>query len=181
MLLLKNIDVTLTEDTYNDPVAHINRFCKYWQSAQSEKDTINVTKLYRKDFEFLSYKLAASMTNKIIAATDEIYLLYRKDITATVYSLYYAILSGEFSDRPGEEETYNHVLPVGPAQWKSCERVVISNYKWMLAVAKQNKVKIVCLEEDLPHLPYSISPDYTNTEVVCSQGDFFHREFQKLK
>lgn len=120
----------------------------------------------------------------LLKYTNKFYFLYRKDVTAQIYSLLHAKQTGVFQRRKNVGDQ-SELVDIDTSSWNRTETVIKHNYDYMLEFANKlpvdSNVDIVCLEEDLPHEPYYPTACYTDNSFECSFGTEYHEKFQSLK
>ena len=164
--------------TTTDPIKHTEQCCTYWQELYNNSNDIHAVKLFRNHFAGKGRMQLAMNVKRIVDSSHKIYVLYRKDITAVVYSLYYAWVTKNYHLR---DQKHNKVINVNIDDWRRFERSILLNYEFMLNFAKKHDAEIICTEQDLPHEPYSTYHQFSDTSFVCDKSDYYHEEFQKLK
>lgn len=161
-----------------DPYKYLSNCYEYWQELYTYSKDVHALKIFRNHFQLQGKMQTAMNIKRLVDCSDAMYVVYRKDMTAVVYSLYYAWTTKMYSNR---EINHNESLDIDVAIWKRLEQSIISNYEFMLAFAKKHDVEILCTEDDLPHKPFNKYHTYNNNSLVCEASDFFHQQFQNLK
>jgi len=161
-----------------DPYKYLSNCYEYWQELYTYSKDVHALKIFRNHFHEQGKMQTAMNIKRLVDCSDVMYVVYRKDMTAVVYSLYYAWTTKMYGNR---EINHNESLDIDVAIWKRLEQSIISNYDFMLAFAKKHDVEILCTEDDLPHKPFNKYHTYNNNSLVCEAGDFFHQQFQNLK
>ena len=176
---MQHIDgVSSDDDRSITPQAYEKQCFDYWQTAHTNPKDIHALKLFRNHFHSKKPLEFAMCIKRILKSTDKQYVLYRKDMTAVIYSLYYAFFTKRYHVRDSKD---NQAIDISHEGWRRLEQSVLLNYEFMLNFAKKHDAEIVCTEDDLPHLPYSTYHSFTDNSLVCDKSEYFHEQFQMLK
>lgn len=170
------------------PYGEIHLYGEHW--AMTDKDTMYAewNWWYKTDPEntlrvvkvFPQHLLLKGINDirDILYATDKVFLLFRKDYTAVVYSLLAAEKTNNWSpDR--KEQTINISKP----EFDEMAEKVYHSYDDSLSFFDKyrGKVEVICLEEDLPSNPYKQVYTFNNPQFEVEQKfKGFYNKFRRL-
>jgi len=160
------------EDRYLDDKQMIAEW-KWWYKTDS-KNTIRVVKAFPSHF----VQKGLTDISELLKHTHKVYLLFRKDYTAVVYSQLAAYKTNNYGpDR--KKETIN----ISKKEFDQMAEHTFSNYRDALGFVSgwHGDVEVVCLEEDLPHQPYKNNYTFNNPQFeVDREFKKFYNEFRRL-
>jgi len=185
-------------DLYNDTPVFLNEWASDKHGDRSHlsfdrlsrsyittyfSDTIFIHKLFGEHVT-VNNPAVNNFQRHLFKYTNKFYFLYRKDVTAQIYSLLHAKQTGVFQRRKNVG-AQSELVDIDIDGWVTGETVIKHNYDYMLEFANNlpahSDVDIICLEEDLPHEPYYSTAYYTDDTFKCSFGTEYHEKFQALK
>ena len=178
------LDIEYFDNTENRPTVplppqnYLEKCFQFWENLHQHSNDVHAVKLFRNHFHGQRPLEFANSVKRIVKSSDKLYVLYRRDLTETVYSLYYAFTTKNYYVRHKEN---NEEIQVDAAIWRRLEQSVLANYEFMLNFAKRHGAEVVCKETDLPQHPYQTNHVFSDNSLVCDKSEYYHEEFQKLK
>jgi hypothetical protein len=145
----------------------------WWYKIDPE-NTLRVVKVFpehiiRKGIKDINY---------LLNITDKVYLLFRKDYTAVVYSILAAEKTNNWSSDRSEE-----TIKITKPEFDAMAEKVYHSYNDALSFLNsyRGKVEVVCLEEDLPSKPYKQVYTFNNPQFeVDTKFRAFYNKFRRL-
>lgn len=145
-----------------------------WWYKTDPENTLRVVKV------FPNHLLAKGITNinYLLEKTDKVFVLFRKDYTAVVYSILAAEKTNNWSSNRAEQS-----INITKKEFDSTAEQVYNSYVDTISFIKKynGKVEVICLEEDLPSKPYKQVYTFNNPQFeVDRKFKAFYNEFRRL-
>ena len=157
---------------------YVEQCHQYWEKVYHGSTDVHAVKLFRNHLRGLPPLAQTNSINRLVNNSHKVYVLYRKDLSAVLYSHYYAYLTKNYAHR---NPSNNEKIVIDPDLWKRLEQSVLLNYEFMLNFAKKHNAEVICTELDLPHKPYDTYHQFSDTQLVCEMAEYYHEEFQRCK
>lgn len=145
-----------------------------WWYKTDPKNTIRVVKAFPNHF----LEKGITDISELLKHTHKVYLLFRKDYTAVVYSQLAAYKTNNYSP-----DRKKQTIDVTKKEFDQMAERTFSNYRDALGFVHgwHGDVEVVCLEEDLPHQPYESVYTFNNPqfEVDRKFGSLYNK-FRRL-
>lgn len=146
---------------------------KWWYTIDP-KNTIRVVKAFPNHFK----EHNMSNIEEILKYTHKVYLLFRKDYTAVVYSQLAAFKTNNYTP---DRET--KTIDITKKEFEWWENQTFNNYSRAIELVRgwNGDLEVVCLEEDLPYQPYKNNYIFNNPQFeVDREFKKFYNRFRRL-
>ena len=96
------LDIEYFDNTENRPTVplppqnYLEKCFQFWENLHQHSNDVHAVKLFRNHFHGQRPLEFANSVKRIVKSSDKLYVLYRRDLTETVYSLYYAFTTKNY-------------------------------------------------------------------------------------
>lgn len=145
-----------------------------WWYKTDPKNTIRVVKAFPNHF----LEKGITDISDLLKHTHKVYLLFRKDYTAVVYSQLAALKTNNYSSDRKKE-----TIEITKKEFDQMAERTFSNYRDAIGYVHgwHGDVEVVCLEEDLPHQPYESVYTFNNPQFeVDRKFGSLYNEFRRI-